>query len=156
MLHFLETGIEPGFEFFPFRSVCVFSPPGKTVEFVEIELLENDLKRHGADNFRAKCDPDRQRNRMRHNGGVLHGWPVRAGRGSAARFQIGFFTDLLKQSWFALRVNQLAHSFESFESVFTIEHSRLIRRAVFGEKNAAAKPAVDGCAPHPVSYTHLR
>ena len=44
MLHFLEAGIELGFEFFPFRAMGVLGAPGKAVEFVDVKKLENELQ----------------------------------------------------------------------------------------------------------------
>ena len=148
MLHFLEAGIEPGFEFFPFRAMRVFSTPGKAVEFVDIKLFEYSLKRHRSDNLRAEGSACRQRDRLRNDNGALPGCPVRTWLGCADHFHVGFFTDLLQQGRFALRIDQLAHRFQSFESILAVENTRLIRVTIFGEKDAAAKTTIDGGATH--------
>ena len=65
-LHFVEAGIELFFQLFPFFTVGVLGTPRETIEFVDVEILEDALQRHLFDQLLPKFFRkfDRSRNNV--------------------------------------------------------------------------------------------
>src|SRR3990172_9499564 len=47
--HFVETRVKLCFQLFPFFTMCVFRAPRETIEFVDIEMCQNNFEWHVLD-----------------------------------------------------------------------------------------------------------